>query len=146
MSRGWIAVACAEHVRLGREGGFMQVCHGKAAPLRRLRPGDRVAYYSPTERFGGGERLQAFTALGVVSEGEPYLFDMGGGFRPFRRDVGWLPSHAAPIRPLLAELEWTAGQPNWGARLRYGLFPVSGHDMERIAQAMQAPQPFFTLS
>ena len=30
------------------EAGFMQVSHGKAAPLRRIRPGDGVAYYSPT--------------------------------------------------------------------------------------------------
>jgi hypothetical protein len=29
----WIAVASAEHVRLGQAGGFMQVSHGKAAPL-----------------------------------------------------------------------------------------------------------------
>ena len=37
--RHWIAVASAEHVRLGRTQGFMQVCHGKAAPLRRMRAG-----------------------------------------------------------------------------------------------------------
>ncbi len=47
--KSWIAVASAEHVRLGRSQGFMQVCHGKAAPLRRITPGDAVAYYSPTE-------------------------------------------------------------------------------------------------
>lgn len=29
----------ADHVRIGRAGGFMQVNHGKAAPLRRVRPG-----------------------------------------------------------------------------------------------------------
>lgn len=34
--KSWIAVASAEHVRSGRAQGFMQVCHGKAAPLRRL--------------------------------------------------------------------------------------------------------------
>ena len=54
MSANWIAVASAEHVRRGREGGFMQVCHGKAAPLRRIQPGDGVVYYSPT----GGIRRQ----------------------------------------------------------------------------------------
>ncbi|MDD5576645.1 MAG: EVE domain-containing protein, partial [Acidithiobacillus sp.] len=53
MSRNWVAVASAEHVRIGRAAGFMQVCHGKAAPLRRIKPGDRVAYYSPTVEFGG---------------------------------------------------------------------------------------------
>lgn len=50
MSRNWVAVASAEHVRIGRAAGFMQVCHGKAAPLRRIKPGDRVAYYSPFAR------------------------------------------------------------------------------------------------
>ena len=46
--KNWIAVASAEHVRIGRSQGFMQVCHGKAAPLRRIQPGDGVVYYSPT--------------------------------------------------------------------------------------------------
>lgn len=36
MSAHWIAVASAEHVPLGREQGFMQVCLGKAAPIRPL--------------------------------------------------------------------------------------------------------------
>ncbi len=31
MSGCWIAVASAEHVRLGHAHGFMQICHGKAA-------------------------------------------------------------------------------------------------------------------
>ncbi|MBY0464817.1 MAG: EVE domain-containing protein, partial [Burkholderiales bacterium] len=48
--RNWIAVASADHARRGRDEmtpGFMQVCHGKCAPLKRMRPGDRVAYYAP---------------------------------------------------------------------------------------------------
>ena len=45
--QNWIAVASAEHVGIGRVQGFMQVCHGKAAPLRRVLPGSRVVYYSP---------------------------------------------------------------------------------------------------
>ena len=97
----WLAVASAEHVRRGRQEGFMQVCHGKAAPLQRIQPGDRVVDYSPTVSFQGKDKLQAFTALGVVKPGAPYLFDMGGGFRPFRRDVEWLPArgaHPAPAR------------------------------------------------
>ncbi len=37
--KNWIAVASAGHVRLGRSGGFTQLCHGKTAPLRRIKPG-----------------------------------------------------------------------------------------------------------
>jgi hypothetical protein len=136
-----MAVASAEHVLRGRKDGFMQVCHGKAAPLQRVQPGDRVTYYSPTVSFQGKDRLQAFTAIGIVKPGAPYLFDMGGGFRPFRRDVTWLPSRDAPIQPLLEALDFSAGIQNWGYRLRSGLVLLSERDMRLIAAAMGARLP-----
>jgi hypothetical protein len=136
VTRHWIGVAAAEHVRRGRSAGFMQVSHGKAAPLRRIAPGDRIAYYAPTESFGGADKLQAFTAIGTVRPGAPYQADMGNGFLPWRRDVDWSPAQEAPIKPLLPVLEFTAGRPNWGYQLRFGLFEVSEHDMGVIARAM----------
>jgi hypothetical protein len=116
--------------------GFMQVNHGKAAPLRRIHPGDWVVYYSPTEIFRGKDGLQSFTAIGVVKDGEPYQADMGCGFCPFRRDVDWRTAHETPIKPLLGCLEFTTAKPNWGFQLRFGLFEISGHDMAVIAAAM----------
>ena len=92
--RHWMAVACAEHARRGRDHapqGFMQVCHGKRGPLVRLQPGYWVAYYSPSTRMGGSDRLQSLVSIGRVAPGQPYAFDMGGGFVPFRRDVHYLP-------------------------------------------------------
>jgi len=136
MRQNWIGVASAEHVRRGREWGIMQLCHGKAAPLRRIQPGDRIAYYSPTVTFRGKDKCQAFTALGIVRDGEPYPFDMGGGFCPFRRDVDWFATTEAPIGPLLDRLQFTAGKRNWGYQLRFGIFVVSDHDIECIAAAM----------
>ena len=141
MSAHWIAVASAQHVRRGRKDGFMQVNHGKAAPLKRIAPGSRVAYYSPTKTFGGKDRLQAFTAIGVVKPGEPYQGDMGGGFKPFRREVQWLKAETAPILPLLEQLEFSTGVKNWGQKFRFGLFSISDHDMTVIADAMGARLP-----
>lgn len=134
--RAWVAVVSADHVRIGLAGGFVQVCHGKAAPLRRLSPGDRVACYSPREAMRAGAPVQAFTALGRVREGAPYAVPMAPGFVPFRRDVHWLKAGGAPIRPLLAQLSF--GGPNWGYRLRLGLFAVTECDMDQIARAMGA--------
>ncbi|BAV47895.1 Protein of unknown function DUF55 [Mesorhizobium loti] len=138
MSAYWIAVASAQHVRRGRKDGFMQVNHGKAAPLRRVKPGDGIAYYSPTTILGEKDGLQAFTAIGTVREGEPYQGEMGGGFTPFRRDVEWMAAAEAPIKPLLDRLDFTAGKSNWGYQLRFGLFPVSAADFALIAEAMGA--------
>jgi EVE domain len=138
MSKNWIAVASAEHVRLGRSNGFMQVSHGKSAPLRRIEPGDRVVFYSPTDAFRGNDKLQSFTAIGVVKEGAPYQVDMGDGFSPFRRDVTWQTAAETPIRTLLEQLEFTKGNRNWGYQLRSGLTEISELDMLRIARAMGA--------
>lgn len=119
----------------------MQVCHGKAAPLRRIRPGDAVVYYSPTVTFQGRDRLQAFTAIGCVRDGDPYQADMGGGFRPFRRDIHWRDAREAPIQPLLEALDLTVGNPRWGYQLRFGLLQITEADMSLIAEAMGASVP-----
>jgi hypothetical protein len=134
--QNWIAVASAEHVRRGRTAGFMQVCHGKAAPLRRIQPHDRVAYYSPTLEFRGSDKCQAFTALGIVCDRQPYRPAADGDFCPYRRDVRWLKTRDAPIKPLLDALEFSAGRRNWGYQFRFGLFRISEHDMRIIAEAM----------
>ncbi|ANK84513.1 MULTISPECIES: EVE domain-containing protein [Rhizobium] len=138
MSRSWIAVASANHVRIGRAAGFMQVCHGKAAPLKRSAPGDRVIYYSPTETFGGKDRLQAFTAIGVIEETAAYQVEAHLGFRPWRRDVAWWRAMETPIRPLLGRLSFTSDRTGWGYRLRFGLFEIDNEDAELIAEAMFA--------
>jgi hypothetical protein len=137
-TNSWIAVASAEHVRIGRAQGFMRVCHGKAAPLRRLAPGDHVAYYSPTEAFGGKDRLQAFTAIGVVAPGLPYQAEMRGGVCVFRRDVRWSEAIETPVRPLLGSLSFARDNRSWGYQLRFGLFQIEDEDMRIIASAMQA--------
>lgn len=138
MNAAWIAVACAAHVRRGVTGGFMQVNHGRRGPLARIRPGDGVACYAPTEEMGGRVTLRAFVAIGIVAPGEPYAGNMGGGFTPWRRDVTWRDSHPAPIAPLLDRLAFSAGRANWGAPLRFGLLAIGLADYTLIAAAMGA--------
>jgi hypothetical protein len=134
----WIAVASAEHVRHGRAAGFMQIAHGKVAPLRRVKPGDLVVYYSPSEVIRVNDKFQSFVAIGQVKDSEPYAFDMGNGFVPYRRDVNWFKANETSIRPLLHQLEFSKDNINWGYQLRFGLFKISSLDWDLIASAMQA--------
>lgn len=138
--KNWIAVASAEHVAIGHAQGFMQVCHGKATPLRRIQPGDGVVYYSPTRVFGASSakenKLQSFMAIGTVLDSEPYQVEMFTGFFPFRRDVDWHNSQPASILPLLEKLEFSRGKRNWGYKLRFGLIEISAKDMAIIAATM----------
>jgi hypothetical protein len=136
--RFWVAVVSADHARRGKELGIMQVSHGKAGPLRRIRAGDGFAYYSPTVTFGGKDRLQAFTLIGTVKDDRVYQVDMGQGFHPFRRDVTYAKAAEAPILLLLDKLELTRGKQNWGYSFRFGLVEISKRDFETIAAAMGA--------
>ncbi|HCX3367495.1 EVE domain-containing protein [Fluoribacter dumoffii] len=138
MNQNWLAVACASHVQIGVEGGFMQVCHGKLAPLKRIQADDYIIYYSPTLHFKGIEKLQAFTAIGIVLPGEPYQVDMGNGFQPFRRNVLWGKGVDVSIHTLIESLELTKNTKNWGYPFRFGLLKISEADKRIIANAMQA--------
>ena len=132
----WLAIASADHVQRGRAEGFMQVCHGKSAPLRRLKQGDGVIYYSPATTMGGKDRLQSFTAQGVISNDAVYQVDMGQGFLPDRRNVQWNETMIIPIRPLLDKLELTRGKSSWAYPFRFGLLELSEYDFKMIAEAM----------
>ena len=134
--KSWIAVASADHVAIGRAAGFMQVNHGKSAPLRRTLPGDRVIYYAPVQAYLGKDRVQAFVAHGRIAQGEVYQGVMGEGFTPWRRDVIWDACQPAPIAPLLDRLSFTAGRKSWGQPFRWGFFEVSEEDARIIASAM----------
>jgi hypothetical protein len=135
-TRYWIGVASREHVLRGVAGGFCQLNHGKAGPIRRLKPGDWIVYYSPRETMGSGEPVQAFTAIGKIRPGEPYAGEMGGGMQAMRRDVDFLKAREAPIRPLLETLSFTKGRASWGYAFRRGSFAVSEADFRAIAEAM----------
>ncbi|RTL54951.1 MAG: EVE domain-containing protein [Rhodocyclaceae bacterium] len=135
--RYWIGVACREHVLRGLAGGFCQLCHGKAQRLRRMAQGDWIAYYSPRQTMDAASpACQAFTALGRLKDGNVYSFAMSADFIPFRRDVEFLPAREAPIRPLVAQLDFIRDKQRWGYAFRYGHLEVSRQDFATIAQAM----------
>lgn len=140
MNRYWIGVASRDHVRKAVEGGFCQFSHGSAAAVARVKPGDGIAYYSPREQMRGGDPVQAFTAIGIVGDGDP---EQGGGegqFRPTRRKVNYANAEDAPIAPLLGQLSFTRGRTHWGRAFRRGLLPVEAADFTLIAEAMDVAE------
>jgi len=138
--RFWVAVASKDHVARGLQLGIMQVCHGKAGPLRRLQPGDGVSYYSPRLAFGGDQSCQCFTATGTIRDDQVYQVEMGPDFHPYRRDVDWRAAADASIQPLLPLLSFTRGKRNWGYAFRFGLLEVTAEDHQLIGDAMMGAQ------
>lgn len=132
--RCWLVVACAEHVGLAVDGGFVQAGHGKAAPLRHLSPGDGVVCYSPSQVMGEKDNFQSFTALGFVKAGDIHAGDRG----MFRRDVDWLTAARQPIHPLLDWLDFTQTK-TWGYALRSGLIEIPAVDFDFLQHVMTGP-------
>lgn len=135
-TRYWIGVVSQAHVARGEAGGFAQLCHGKERPLRRMAPGDWLIYYSPRSERDGGEPLQAFTAIGRVADAEITQVSMAPSFNPFRRNISYLPSQPAPIRPMLHDLHFISDPRRWGYAFRSGHLEIDAADFRRIAQAM----------
>jgi hypothetical protein len=110
----WIGVVSHSHVLRGVAGGFAQMNHGKQAPLKRMKAGDGLIYYSPREAH---------------PDGVP-------GFVPWRIDVDFLPAQSAPIKPLIAQLEFIKDKTHWGAAFRFGQVRIGEVDFRCIAHAM----------
>lgn len=135
MSRGWLGVVCAAHVRRGIELGIAQINHGKRAPLARMLPGDTLIYYSPTQRLGDRSPYQCFTAIGTVADEEIWQADEGG-FTPYRRRIDYIATSHVPLVGLKSQLRLTRDS-NWGYQLRFGLVPLEADDVAVISQALQ---------
>jgi hypothetical protein len=132
----WIGVVSQSDAAAAVAGSFMQLSHGKAGPLERMREGDGFAFYSPRTDHPVGAPLQAFTAIGRVEGGRIFQVDEGQDFTPFRRAVEYLPSRPAPIKPLIPDLSFIRSKEHWGAAFRFGVVPVPDVDFARIAAAM----------
>ena len=132
----WIGVVSKAHVALAVSGGFVQVNHGKAGPLERMRERDGFAFYSPRTAHPDGAPVQAFTAIGRVANGKIFQVDAGEDFAPFRRAVEYLPAHEAPIKPLIDTLSFIRSKQHWGAAFRFGFIRVPEADFQQIAAAM----------
>lgn len=142
--RYWIGVASKDHVSRGVAGGFCQLCHGKAQPLKRMSVGDWIIYYSPKEVFEAATPCQKFTAIGVVVGAEVYPFEMFPGFVPHRRDINFHKANDVPIRPLLGQLSFIKDKSKWGYVFRFGHIEIPRRDFELIASSMLGYIPVTT--
>jgi hypothetical protein len=144
--QAWIGVVSREHVQRGVAGGFIQLNHGKKAPVQQLRAGDRIAMYSPRTAYPDGAPLQCFTAIGVVTSGELYQVEMAPDFHPWRVDVEFAACREAPIQPLIERLSFIRSKTHWGAAFRFGHLKVPADDFARIASAMRVDWPAAALA
>jgi predicted RNA-binding protein len=139
--RYWIIVASKDHAATGIKQGIAQACHGKAAPLKRMKVNDKVLIYSSKEHFGEEEKCQKFTAIGCVKDEVVYAYNMGNGFVPYRRNINWYTSKEVSIVPLIETLDFIENKKQWGYPFRYGFFEINEHDYALIAAGMLEAQP-----
>ena len=132
----WIIVASKDHVKTGIAEGIAQACHGKATPLRRMKQGDFVIYYSGKQRFNTPEKCQEFTAIGEVKDNEVYPFQMSEDFCPFRRKITFFESRDISISPLIDKLAFIKNKKSWGYPFRFGFFEINRQDFDLIANQM----------
>ncbi|CAH0156232.1 hypothetical protein SRABI133_00835 [Peribacillus simplex] len=135
-TRYWIGVASLDHVMKGIDGGFAQLCHGKEAPLKKMKNGDWIIYYSSKVSLKQSTPHQKFTALGKVIDDDVFQFDMGNDFMPFRRNIDFISCTETSIHPLIPHLAFIKNEKRWGYPFRFGHFEISEKDFKLIAEKM----------
>ena len=132
----WIIVASKDHVENGVGQGIAQACHGKVTPLKRMKKGDLVIYYSSKQTFGKPEKCQEFTALGKVSDDEIYQQQVSEDFCPSRRNIEFLQCKDTSILPLIDDLQFIQNKQSWGYPFRFGILEINKHDFDLISSQM----------
>jgi hypothetical protein len=133
----WVAAVSKEHTMRGVAGSFMQVCHGKQTPLKRMKKGDYLIVYSSKITMEGNEKCQAFTAIGRVKDDDVYQFQMTENFKPFRRNIDFLDCHESSIVPLINDLEFIPNKKSWGYPFRFGFLEINEKDFNLISSKMK---------
>ena len=102
---------------IGVAGGYMQVNHGKAGPLERMRAGDGFAFYSPRTSYPRRRAAAGVHRHRPHSNGTVYQAAGGDPRRPFRL-TSTIPRAAGAVRPLIDELTFIRSKTHWGAAFR----------------------------
>lgn len=132
----WVVTISKEHAQRAINGGFIQVCHGKEGPLKRMQKEDYILIYSSKTTMEGNEKCQCFTALGKVVGDEVYSFQMTENFVPFRRNIQFMKANEVSILPLIENLEFIPNKKSWGYPFRYGFFEINENDFNFITSKM----------
>jgi len=136
MSKYWIAVVSKEHAQLAINSNFIQVRHGKEAPLKRMYKDDYVILYSSKIKMAENEKCQMFTGLGKVIDDNVYSFQMTEQFKPFRRNIEFLKCKEVSILSMIENLDFITDKKHWGYPFRYGFFEINENDFKFITSKM----------
>ena len=134
--RYWVIAASKDHVRSGVAEGIAQACHGKSSPLKRMKKGDFLVYYSGKQTMGKPDKCQEFTALGKVMDDETYPFQVSEDFCPSRRNIEFSECADTSILPLIDSLDFIQNKKSWGYPFRFGFFEINRHDFDLISSQM----------
>ena len=138
------AIACACSCRVPHEQELGRRGFGRACPSRPQQAGSCRSVTARPHRSGasipatawcitrrptsfrGKDRLQSFTAIGVVRDDAPIRRIWAAAFVRSAVTSTGARREETPIKPLVGRLQFTTREANWGFQLRFGLFEISG--------------------
>src|SRR5258708_37964303 len=139
MQKYWVNVIPKERVSLAVEEGIMQ-SQGDEAHLSRLQKDDMVIFYSPREDVEGTKKLQAFAAVGQITDDLVYPVEISPGVKAFRRKVTYTPAKEIPVIPLIQKLSFIRNKKHWGFIFKLNLIQILEEDFRIISDEMVVSQ------
>jgi predicted RNA-binding protein len=122
---------------MGIKQGIAQAGHWRKDFISKPSKGDWIVYYSSKDVFKDGKVYQKFTAIGKITDDEPYQPDTREKFKPYRRNVDYKPCKEAEIRLLIENLSFIKNKKRWGFYLISGFREISKDDFGIIKHTMK---------
>ena len=133
----WINTLPKDHVMIGKKEGIVQADQGKPDPLKRLKAGDKILFYSPKTAAVNGSPLKAFTAAAKIIDEKIDRIQLSADFKPFRLAAEFEDCSEVPIEPLIARLQFIHNKKSWGYLFQFGLFEIGENDFFLIYSKMK---------
>ncbi len=133
----WIGVVARDHAMIAQEQGVCAFSHGKESAVSRLSAGDKFIFYCPKTGINEGAIVQAFCALGTVTDDIPFQRKWAHTeFTAWVRNADYAKVSQVPTKPMLEDLSFVTNPRYWGMAFRRGLFEISADDFNLISKQM----------
>jgi EVE domain len=135
----WIGVACLNHIQRGAELGMFGIGHGKRQPLEPMAPGDKIVFYAPKIDHTKTDKAnisQKFKGFGTLLDQPIFSEEIAGACVFGRKILFDRIDQAAPIQPLIDQLDFILNKAKWGFPFLRGYVEISQKDWDLIVSQL----------
>lgn len=132
-----VVVASQDHCQRWMKEWFVQACHGKIRPMKKMSKWDIIFLYAPKKEFGKDEKLQAFVWMLKVTSDEIEQVEMFPWFTPYRKHTQTIATANIYLHDLKGKIAFFTDNKNIWLEMRKWFFQLPDEDGKLLQQMFE---------